>query len=188
MSWSGDFRRMQWRFASAIILWVGLLGCGDDGRGDEANSESETTGDGDGEPGDGDGEPGDGDGDGEPGDGDGDGDGDGEPGDGDGDGEPGDGDGDDCDTAAFLGAGIAEDHWGIGDSCDEIYVCVNNIDYDALVDLLDLSEQDCMADLGCGDGQRCTLSHQTVVDDASIAEACAALTIVNSVWCAVLGP
>jgi hypothetical protein len=58
-----------------------VLGCGDDGPGDEMLAVDSETGDGDGDPGDGDG-------DGEPGDGDGD------PGDGDGDGDPGDGDGD----------------------------------------------------------------------------------------------
>lgn len=65
-----------------LLLVAGLvalpLACGDD-QGAET-SETETTGDGDGDPGDGDG-------DGTPGDGDGDGDG--EPGDGDGDGDPG---------------------------------------------------------------------------------------------------
>jgi hypothetical protein len=190
-----------------MILCASLLGCGDDGETQEASNETSGDGDGDGDPGDGDGEPGDGDGetgdgdgepgdgDGEPGDGDGEpGDGDGEPGDGDGepgdgDGEPGDGDGEPlCDSAGFLGAGIAEDQWGIGDLCDEIYVCVNNIDYDALVALLDLSDRDCMSNLVCGDGQLCTLSQQVIVDQATVAKACDALTIVNSVWCAVWGP
>ncbi|HLT39878.1 MAG TPA: hypothetical protein VK034_26540 [Enhygromyxa sp.] len=171
-----------------------------DGDGEPGDGDGEP-GDGDGEPGDGDGEPGDGDGepgdgDGEPGDGDGEpGDGDGEPGDGDGepgdgDGEPGDGDGDGevCDSADFLGAGIADDQWGLGDFCDEIYVCVNNLDYDELVELLGIPDEDCMSDLGCGDGQRCVLSWSTIVDEQVMTDACAALTIVDSVWCAVWGP
>jgi hypothetical protein len=93
------------------LLGAGLVACGDDGSADATSGNTETAGDGDGDPttGDGDGDPTTGDGDGDPttGDGDGDpttgdGDGDGDPttGDGDGDGDPttGDGDGDpgDC--------------------------------------------------------------------------------------------
>jgi hypothetical protein len=84
--------------------------------------------------------------------------------------------------------GIAEDQWGLGDVCDEIYVCVSNADFVALVELLDLAEEDCMSDLLCGDGQRCTLSYQTVVDQQTVDDACAALTIVDTVWCVVFGP
>jgi hypothetical protein len=116
-----------------------------------------------------------------------DGDGDGDAGDGDGDGDPGDGDGV-CDPAAFEGIGIANDPWGLGDFCDEIYVCVSNVDLDALIDLLGLPEENCMSDLACGDGQRCTLSYGAVVDQQTVDNACAALTLVDTVWCVLIGP
>src|SRR5690606_21977282 len=68
-----------------VCLSLGPLACGPGSADDDGDSE--TLGDGDGDPGDGDGDPGDGDGD--PGDGDGEpGDGDGDPGDGDGEPEP----------------------------------------------------------------------------------------------------
>jgi hypothetical protein len=165
-------------------------GDGDSGDGDGDSGDGDSgDGDGDGESGDGDGESGDGDGDsgdgdGESGDGDGDsGDGDGDSGDGDGD----SGDGDVCDSwpDAFLGGGIAEDGWGVGDLCDEIYVCVSSIDYEQFIDLLDV---ECFADLSCGDGQRCVLAEQTVVDQSMMADVCTALTIANTVWCMVWGP
>jgi hypothetical protein len=68
-----------------IVAVVAVVGCKSDGPAEGGGSETDASGDGDGDPGDGD--PGDGDpGDGDPGDGDGDpGDGDGDPGDGDGD-------------------------------------------------------------------------------------------------------
>lgn len=87
-----------------------------------------------------------------------------------------------------MGMGIAEDNWGIGDSCDEVFVCVGNLEFDELVELIDLPEENCMSDLICGDGQRCTLSYGTVVDAELMDDACAALTLVDSVWCASWGP
>jgi len=105
-----------------------LLGCADDSGGEEEQSTSTESGDGDGDPGDGDGDPGDGDGD--AGDGDGDaGDGDGDAGDGDGDagdgdGDPGDGDGDPGDGDGDPGDGDGDPGDGDGDPdglCDEQY-------------------------------------------------------------------
>lgn len=72
--------------------------------------------------------------------------------------------------------------------CDEIYVCVSNLDYDALIDLLELPHENCMSDLVCGDGQRCTLASAATVDQQLYEQACAALTLVDEVSCVVWGP
>ena len=169
-------------------------GDGDNGDGDgdgESNSGDGDgdSGDGDGEPGDGDGEPGDGDGES----GDGDGDGDGESGDGDGesgdgDGESGDGDGDgECDPNAFIGEALAENPWGEGDLCDEIWVCATPNQVQALMNLLDVQ----CDPQGCDQGeQRCTLSYGTIVNPQDIENACTAMTVpgIDEVYCVVYGP
>jgi hypothetical protein len=84
--------------------------------------------------------------------------------------------------------GIAEDGWGIGDFCDEIYVCVSNLDYDQFIAQVGIPEENCMSDLICGDGQRCMISDGAQVDQALYDQACAASLIVDEVWCVVWGP
>lgn len=160
----GDGGGMQWPRTSATILCVCLLSCSDGPSDADAGDEVGNTGD---EPGDGDSESAE---------------------ESESTGESESTNGDVCDPAGFVGGGIAEDGWGVGDFCDEIYLCVSNVDYEALVDLVEIPERNCVSDLLCGDGQRCTLSYGAVVDQQLYDRVCSALTIVDTVWCVVEGP
>lgn len=94
-----------------------------------------------------------------------------------------------CDSAAFVGEGIAADGWGAGDFCDSISTCVK-------ADVIPLLEEvvtavDCTSNGPCGgnDGQRCTFGSGEVTDEL-MDELCAATLIedVDEIACFVIGP
>jgi hypothetical protein len=80
------------------------------------------------------------------------------------------------------------DGWGVGEFCDEIYLCVSNVDYQDLIDLLAIPDENCVSDLICGDGSRCTISYGAIVDQPLYEQCCDALTIVDEVYCVTIGP
>jgi hypothetical protein len=93
-----------------------------------------------------------------------------------------------CEDDSYLGDGIASDGWGIGDLCDEIWVCADDEEQAALIQAA-VPDAVCEPGLGCP-VSHCTISYQTIVDEAVFADVCAALMVpgIDEAHCLVLGP
>ncbi|MFV8748999.1 hypothetical protein ACNOYE_00450 [Nannocystaceae bacterium ST9] len=92
-----------------------------------------------------------------------------------------------CEDDSYTGLALAEDGWGVGDLCDEIWVCADQ-DQVALV-LAAVPGAEC----GPGDMcpiAHCTLSYGAIVDEALFAEVCDALLVpgIDEAFCVVYGP
>jgi hypothetical protein len=92
-----------------------------------------------------------------------------------------------CEDDSYIGVALAEDGWGIGDLCDQIWVCADE-DQVPLI-MAAVPDAMCFPEGDCPD-TTCTISFQTIVDEAVFADVCDALMVpgIDEAYCIILGP
>jgi hypothetical protein len=92
-----------------------------------------------------------------------------------------------CADDNYVGVALAEDGWGIGDFCDEIWVCADEDQVEQI--LAAVPNSVCTPGEGCPD-MHCTISYQTMVDGEVYDNLCDALLLegIDDAYCIVLGP
>lgn len=92
-----------------------------------------------------------------------------------------------CEDDSYIGQALATDDWGLGDLCDEIWVCAD----EGQVALIQAAVPNamCVPGQGCP-GSHCTISDQTIVDADVLAIVCDALLVpgIDEAYCIVYGP
>ncbi len=92
-----------------------------------------------------------------------------------------------CEDDQYTGVGIADDNWGLGDFCDEIWVCADEAQVASILavapDSVCEPSNDCPV-------SHCTLSFGAVIDAALLTTICDALLVpgIDEALCLVLGP
>ncbi len=92
-----------------------------------------------------------------------------------------------CEGDSYIGEALADDPWGVGSLCDEIWVCAD----ETQVPLLQAAVPSvmCVPGNGCP-VSHCTISYSMIVDAASFALVCDALSVpgIDAAYCIVYGP
>jgi hypothetical protein len=91
-----------------------------------------------------------------------------------------------CDPAAFVGKGIAPKSWGVGDFCDEVFVCVSP-GFEAQLKSI-YPQATCSPGGGlCNGKSRCTLDNGGTVAQSSYDGYCSLTLIewIEAVYCIV---